>query len=78
MGGNNIFLEAVISRSWGGPAVDITEELLKLTGIFLWLAYLTRTAFAAVRDAMRPVPATVIDHQANRPSAAPRRRSRRH
>jgi len=70
MGGNNIFLEAVLSRSWGGPVVDIAEELLKLTGIVLWLAYLTRVAFLAARDAMRPVPIGAVDHQANRPRGA--------
>jgi len=74
MGGNNPFLEVVVSRSWGGPLADISEELLKLNGVLLWFAYLARLAFGGVREAMRHPATAVIEHQSNRPPATKRRR----
>jgi hypothetical protein len=50
--GNNLFRETVLSVSWGPPAIDITEEILKLNGAILWLAYGARVALLAVRDGM--------------------------
>jgi len=48
MGGNNFFLDAVLSVSWGGPIIDLTEEILKLNGVLIWFLYLFRTGYFAV------------------------------
>lgn len=54
IGGNNYVLEIVLSRSWGGPAIDIVEDVLKLNGGMLMLAYFFRTGFNAVQREMSP------------------------
>jgi hypothetical protein len=57
MGGNNYVLEIVLSRSWGGPTIDIVEDILKLCGSMLMLAYFFETGYIAIRQETTPKPA---------------------
>ena len=50
--GNNLFRETVLSVPWGASFIDITEEMLKLTGAMLWFAYCIRTGSSGVKDVM--------------------------
>ncbi len=77
LGGYNIFLEAVLSQSWGGPVADISEELLKLNGVLLWFIYLYRMSYRSTRDAMRLHDPGGSDRASSRVPKPQKKRSRR-
>jgi hypothetical protein len=78
MGGNNYFLEIVLSRSWGGPTIDIIEDLLKLNGGMLMLAYFFRTGVVAMQSEMNPVRLAGVEPVEVTPKQKRRRKSARH
>jgi len=77
MGGNNFFLDAVLSVSWGGPIIDLTEEILKLNGVLIWFLYLFRTGYFVVRAEMRTIPLSTAQSPAARPQSTKRLKSAR-
>lgn len=77
MGGNNIFLDTVLSVSWGGPIIDLTEEILKLNGVLIWFVYLFRAGFFAVRDELRTIQLSTAQSPAARPQSTKRRKAAR-
>jgi hypothetical protein len=78
IGGNNFILEIVLSRSWGGPTIDIIEDLLKLNGGMLMLAYFARTGIVAIQREMVPLTVRDVDAVGDSLEQKRRRGSARH
>lgn len=50
LGGNNLFRETILAVQWGSSFIDITEEMLKLTGAMFWFVYCVRAACRGLKD----------------------------